>query len=365
MADALDAVAARVFGEETSWTTPADVIERLAVQGDIVPTGFAPLDRLFRRGGIPPGRILVIGGPPGSGKTTFASMIVTAVSPKVPVCALFLDEGVEQATVKLGQQLGYDRDKLEAGDKGTVALLRSRLGGISLRLLETDNPDVCLEIAVELAAEVDAPTRLLVLDSVQTIRAAADQKPDPEEREAISAFMWLTRRLAKKHDLVVIATAQLNRPAYSNRKTSKDINPLAMFAGSRAIEHACDVAVLLDEPDDDGIVRFVIPRNRLGEKGRFSARLNMDRATFVHVDDAVAEQERCTQADRDAEQSLDKLGERIIAVLRKHERLNRAAIHERVGGQSQRLSDALDGLEARGVAVWDSGPRNSKLWKLK
>jgi replicative DNA helicase len=366
VADALDFIAPGALGEETAtWATPADVIERLAVQGDVVPTGFPPLDRLFRRGGIPPGRVVAIGGPPGSGKTTFASMIVTAVSPRAPVSALFLDEGVEQATVKLGQQLGYDRDKLEAGDKALVLLLRGRLDGMNLRLLETDNPDVCLELAVRLAVEVEAPTRLLVLDSVQTIRATADQKIDPEEREAISAFMWLTRRLAKKHNLVVIAAAQLNRPAYSNRKTSKDINPLAMFAGSRAIEHASDVAVLLDEPDEDGVVRFIVPRNRLGEKGRFSARLDRPRASFVHVDDSAAEQEETQQAKRELEQNIGKLADRVVALLKKHGPLNKAAIYERVGGKGERVLQALDGLEAQGVAAWDPGPRGAKVWRLK
>jgi len=291
-----------------AWLSPADVVARLAQEGEPIPTKFARLDSFFRRGGVVPGRVIVIGGPPGAGKTTLAKMI--ACSMGIPVSALFFDEGIEPAAVMIGQDLGFDRTKLEIGDPETVAAFRQKLADKHFRLIETEIPDATLERAVKVALEIDAPVRLVVLDSAQTIRLSEGQESDPEEREAISAFMWKARHYAKKYHLIVIIVAQLSRTSYKSKKDAQDLNPLAMFAGSRAIEHASDVAILLESPHEDGSARLLIPRNRLGEKGGFHVRLDRKTQTLRYIDPASA-------ADAEEVRQEEDFGRRISAAQKK------------------------------------------------
>ncbi len=310
-----DAISSSAPAGQT-WFSPADVVGRLAKEGDPIPTNFARLDRFFRRGGIIRGKVVVIGGPPGAGKTTFAKMI--ACSARIPVSALFFDEGDEPAAVMIGQGFGFDRAKLEIGDPETVAAFRQKLADRDFRLIETESPDATVERAVKVALEINAPVRMVVLDSVQTIKLTRDQEADPEEREAISAFMWKARHYAKKHGLIMVIVAQLSRTSYKSKKDSQDLNPLAMFAGSRAIEHASDVAILLETPNEDDSTRLIIARNRLGEKGSFHVRLDRKSSTLIYIDPAVAADAEEVRQDEDRARRISAAEKKILKALKDH-----------------------------------------------
>ncbi len=203
--------------------------------------------------------------------------------------------------------------------------------GSNVRLIETEHPDATLETAVKLALEIDAPRRMVVADSVQTIRTTNDQKADPEDREAISAFMWTARHLAKKHDLILVVIAQLSRISYKNKKDAQDLNPLAMFAGSRAIEHASDVAILLEQPNENDVSRCVVARNRLGDKGAFYVKLDRTKASLVHVDEAEATgAEEGLQAEQRA-RKLANAKDRVRDILRAFPGIGKRALRKRAG----------------------------------
>lgn len=318
-----------LYPGEFTWSTPADVIARLANQGDPVPTGFSPLDNLLRRRGIPPGRVVIVGGPPGAGKTTLAKQIAASI--QIPVVCLFMDEGVEPAAIKIGQQFQLDRDKLEVGEPETVVTLRTRLEEADIRLIETEHPEATFETAIQLALEIDAPVRLVVADSVQTIKLVREQEADPEDREAISTFMWKARHFAKKHDLILLLVAQLNRLSYRSKKDAQELNPLAMFAGSRAIEHASDVAILLETPNENDVSRCVVARNRIGDRGEFFVKLNRVTSTLVHVDPVEAAGADEALRDGDRVRRLAAAKEKIRRVLSIHPGIGKKALRKVAG----------------------------------
>ncbi len=67
-----------------------------------IPTGFAGLDSLLRRGGLLPGNLVLLGGRTGTRKTTVVvNMVVSMAQANIPVGPVGLDEQPWQYVVKL------------------------------------------------------------------------------------------------------------------------------------------------------------------------------------------------------------------------------------------------------------------------
>lgn len=311
------------------------VLRGLASQGKPIPTGFPPLDRQCRGGGIPPGRVVLIGGPPEAGKTTLLCQMVNHLALTMPVFCLFKDEGRDQAVVRIAQQLGYPRELLEAGDEDTVARVEERLSmaGAVMEFADPDEPGMSLEAAIdEMAVRMpsDGGPRVLAIDSVQTVLPWKKENADNERTQLIE-LMDAARPAAREENLLILMTSQVSRGFYQSKDVSARSNASAAFLGSSRMEFGADVAIVLHPPNQDGVSRCEVTKNRLrvGPTTPFSVRMNYADARIVEVDGAGAEEE----SEKKARASVDDAKRKIVETLKQHRGgLKGTALFELCGG---------------------------------
>jgi len=276
--------------------SPAAVLASMAKDGDPVPTGFAPLDARLRRGGVPPGRVISVGGAPFVGKTTVVADIALHVSQKMPVYALFSDEGRTQAAMRMGVMMGIPLEQIEEDPAKCATRLEEALGERSITLRK---PDCDLATAADLfdfaANRTGAGNpAMVILDSIQTIPARRELDAG-SEREAYKLFMQLCRERASGNGWIVLLTSQSNRASYSRRKAEENSVAMASFSGTAAIEFLSDVALVMSLPNEsDQIVKVEMVKNRLvNSQNRlpksFNVRYDSASGRMLEVDESSLE----------------------------------------------------------------------------
>ena len=270
---------------------PDKIIANMASEGQVFPTGFLPLDREFRCGGLPPGRILVVGGAPFSGKTTLVLQIAHQLALSTLVLGLFSDEGRNQAAVRLAVMAGISLDLIDKDPTTAAAQLAHTYGERSLLLRAPDTDSANLDDLCSTAAKLNssgAPS-VIVLDSIQSIALAHINGSD--SRTTIRNFMSSLRTIADSSQNLFLLTSQSNRASYRSKRKEDNSQAIAAFAESNAIEYYADVAIVMDVPDDSGTIHAHIAKNRLlgpnpNPKNSFSVRYDPTRGTLCEVDDS-------------------------------------------------------------------------------
>lgn len=288
-----DAEKHSTFGENCSAPPPTPLIvsplaarvDRLGSIGPRVSTGIETLDRVTR-GGLARGSLVVFGGAPGACKTTLVvHQAVHQAQNGIPTAILAADEGPDTILIRIGQVLGLEREAIE---QGTVAeSFKQRLAGLHLNLFSCDEPGVTAEsVAEELAKQGPG---VLVIDSLQTVRTKTSGKAD-DARSRLNDVVEVLKAIARTHKHVILVTSELARAAYRAKDVAAQIDDLAAFKESGAIEYAGTVLLVLRNPrDGGGLVEVTMPKNRLGfEKADFHLQLDPDRATLTEVEDAAA-----------------------------------------------------------------------------
>ncbi|MCA1674910.1 MAG: replicative DNA helicase [Actinobacteria bacterium] len=254
-----------------------DHIEALYERGqDItgVPTGFIDLDTQLA--GLQPSNLIIVGGRPGTGKTSFALGLAAhaALESQTPVLLFSL----EMSHLELTQRMLCSEARVDA--------TRMRNG----RLLETDWPKISHAVGRLAEApifiddnphltvmEIRAKARrlksrsglgLIVIDYLQLMTGRARAENRQVEVSEISRGLKI---LARELEIPVIALSQLSR----NLETRADKRPvLADLRESGSLEQDSDVVIFLyrdevynrDSPDR-GTAEVIVAKHRNGPVG--------------------------------------------------------------------------------------------------
>ncbi|HEX4336288.1 MAG TPA: RAD55 family ATPase [Polyangiaceae bacterium] len=306
------------------------------------PTGIEPLD-VHLRGGLRAEKLMVIGGAPGSGKTTLAAQFGRALARQgVAVAFLAIDEEPAGIDARNLESIGIARDHAEAPELVDIEKAEAELGGLPFELLD----DCTLEDAFEALAKKypDSP-RCVIGDSIQRLQTRQTLDID-SIRERISDVVATAKRCARdpKTRAMVILTSELSRGAYRSKKAEEQIDDLAAFKESGAVEYAMTVGLVLRTSSGDAsLVRVTMPKNRTGTRGSFALRLDFERATFTPEDAP----EDAGDSERLAD--FDKLCDRVLEAVKANPGASSRRIRTEVGAKRDGVYSALEKLETHGA----------------
>lgn len=280
-------------GVGSAWLEYDTILRARSAHRDRLSTGISSLDSRIE-GGLYGGTLTVVQGKPGIGKTMLATQIALNLGRTCAVGALFADEGLAGAAVRIGQQLGVPRADLMAGggiDEALRALADTRP---YFRFLDPSRAESNVEFLFEdfdRMAPAGMP-RVILLDSAQVARTRR-ANPRMDRRQTVSTLLLATRDLALRHRAVAIVVSQVSRAAYRSKKEEDRIDPLAAGLETSGIEFMAELILHLDgkPTPENPAVTLRCPKNRLSAEGTFDLQLQMDfpRARFLEADAAAIE----------------------------------------------------------------------------
>jgi replicative DNA helicase len=343
---------------DCSWPSAAEWIETLANAGDPIPTNLPALD-LRLRGGMRAGRVCVVGGEPGAGKTALLLQVAGRMAASgAAVVFLARDEGPESAAVRLAQHLGVSREDAERGTPTAIrALVMSTGSGVRLQLPDPDEIRDLREVFEGVGSAKG--NRVVILDSIQKVTLS--DEPD-SLHEAVSARMDAIRKAARETKSIVFVASELARGGYARKDRTSD---LASFKNSGGIEYGADVAVVLRPMEQrEGDVVATIVKNRLGSKGTFMLRINKDTCLYSEVDEEGERGAQDSAREQAEEGRLTEMCGKILALLEHTPGLNTRQIRAEVSGKTDLKNAAMDRLKDTGRIVPQSGPKNALFWTI-
>lgn len=239
-----------------------------------LPDPFAALD-------VRPGRLLMFGGAPGSGKT--AALMQAGIDLlRMNESARLLVANVEMAPALLvervvsrlsGVPLTAIADRaLTADQLGRVRAAVEALSPVAGRLAFLHHPFALEHVA---AAGTTFGANVLVLDYLQRFNVG-DGTGD--KREQLETAATVLRRFCDAGAAVLVASA-VARQKHAGGSTYKGLN-LASFRGSSELEYGCDGAYLFD-PGEGGTVALTCEKNRFGPVADILTRFDAVTQTFT------------------------------------------------------------------------------------
>jgi KaiC/GvpD/RAD55 family RecA-like ATPase len=232
--------------KSSKWLTPTERARHIGGTGTRLPTGIETLDRATR-GGPSSGKLLVIGGAPGAGKTTLVVQVGRHYTQQGhAVAILAADEDADGLLIRWGQSEGIERDTLEMGMEESRARLAELLADKpKLLLVDADEDGATVEDVAERLAEIAAGgVGVLILDSIQTLRTRRSETAD-SPRARIDEVIATLKRAAKERGFLVLATCELSRGAYRSQNAADRIDDLAAFKESGGIEYGATTLLVL------------------------------------------------------------------------------------------------------------------------
>lgn len=293
-----------------------DVLGEWSQQGPLVhePTGITQLDDLTG-GGPVYGTRWYLAGAPDAGKTALLVQLAHVYLLRgVTVGLLAVDEEAGDIVTRFAQRIGYSRTHCEVRDPGVLQTIGHALGRLPLRLY--DGTWTIEDAATDLAgfakqrAEQDpanhphGPRAMLGIDSVQTVRCAADTAAQAAGREqsevsAVTSRVTAIRAMASKHRLIALATSELGRGAYRSSDPSQQTATLAAGKWSGAIEYSARVLLgLRSVANEPELVELELAKNKHGPRDE-KVYLRIDRRSQMLSAVAYDAPPTPSSADRD------------------------------------------------------------------
>ena len=249
-----------------------------------VKTGIGKLDDVL--GGLEPGRLYVVAGRPGMGKSAFMQEIAIRLAAREgqTVATFLLEMTAEEfATRCVISELGVSGSRLRVGslrdtEVSQMLEVRDWVGGLPIHLF--DRADVSIEEISATARKLhrrtqgtDQPLGLVAIDYLQLIRCEIGR--GEVEASAIGRISRACKILAKDLEVPVILVSQLNRGVeqrQDKRPTAADLR------SSGAIEQDADAILMLyrdavfNESADPEAAEVLVVKNRTGPCARVPLR---------------------------------------------------------------------------------------------
>ena len=254
-----------------------DVIVDLEASPKAVPTPWWQLDELIV--GLVPGKLYVVGGRPGDGKTIVGLQMARALAARGNVAMCSLEMGQDELTQRLiASMAGVDmgslaRHTLTDEEWTKVAEVRPRIA--PMPLFVDDRPGLSITQIKSFARSVARKGQLggVVVDYLQLISGTS---PKQSRYEIVSEVARQLKNMAKELGCPVIALSQLNRGEKNLGKSQREPT-LSDLRESGEIENAADVVLLLQRHmEDDGKpgtnLKVIVAKNRSGLTGRRTLR---------------------------------------------------------------------------------------------
>jgi len=272
--------------EKKSTTAFDSLIHELA---DTFRSGIKTRTPLDRRMPLTPGRLFVIGGRPGHGKTTLTLQLAAAIlraneEAKILVASCEMTEP-ELALKVLSALDGRDFvSGFRDGDADPVTPAQlaatdhhSVLSRLFLR--RTRSTDAVIAEAHRLHRE--GGLTAVVIDYLSAFDAPGGESFETRTRE-VGAVAGACKTLAQNLDVVVLAASQLNR-------NNTELPSLRSLRDSGEIEQWADGCLLLHRPDvdetkEDQEARLLVAKNRWGELGSIPISPDLKRSRFLWMD---------------------------------------------------------------------------------
>lgn len=273
----------------------------IAEQRHAAPTGLGELDKALG-GGFQPGRLVVLLGGPGHGKTTLANQIAEHIANGGrPVVYLTTEDPLSTLLAKTIARIGginygavlQGRKSEEVKINEALQAIASRASAQRLLYLESSGAslDVLYAISRSHFARFDAAHGgghgLLVIDYLQRVARAqcvASGGALRDLREAVTTLTERLRDMARELNCAVLAVASQNRASgYGNA------NALSSAKESGDIEYTADVIMALGEDDRRTAPQrlegrsLALVKNRLGETRSIALDWRADRQQFTEA----------------------------------------------------------------------------------
>lgn len=243
-------------------------------------TGFDRFDTITN--GLQKSNLIVIGGRPGQGKSSFAGQVAVNVAENSPgaVVAIFsLEMSKQEYTQRLiASEAQVELNRIRSGTMTHEMLERVDAAAVKLAGLNIEIDDASSRSATSMRSQLlrlrheRKRIDLVVIDFIQ--RMTTTRRTDSRQQE-VSRIAQELKSLAKDFDVSVMALSSLNRAA----ETRGDGRPkMADLRESGDIESEADLVGFIYRPhrygqsDDETKVELIIDKSRHGPTGTINLR---------------------------------------------------------------------------------------------
>jgi len=301
-------------------------------------TGITELDALLR-GGLPAGKLLVIGGEPGAGKTMLGAQVARHMA-RAGAYVVFLEpDDPGGFDTRWLMSAGASRAEVDARSPHAKAEAQ-RLAREPIKVAPARTTLAEAEkVLGRLAERYPSRQLVLVVDSLQKVKNVedCDGGDDDNPRTRVDAAVEKLKGIRQDYDAIVIATSEVARAAYGSKQAFRNVRGLAAFKESGSIEYGATVAIVLHK-GASGEVEAEVCKNKLGPTASLTLRLGSDRATFEGVEPA-------------AEEEPEALDARVFAAIEANPSKSGKALLKLVKGDRNAFYEALDRLRDSGQVV--------------
>lgn len=244
-----------------------------------IPTGFAGIDSLLRRGGLQPGNLVLLGGRTGTRKTTVVSnMVVSMAQANIPVGLVGLDEQPWQYVEKLMSAFsGWPLDRIEEkwdDDEGQAlraewkALARGTVHVLGGKRPLPEHLGAALDMAAVGPKGAEARPRVIFIDYLKLMSrrgqfSYGDNSRIPQLVEELQ--VWST-----ENQVAVVALHQLSRNDEHGGQNSRSNGhiPMTLTQLMYGGEDSADIVMGTYRPAMDplALMAFDIAKMVLGDR---------------------------------------------------------------------------------------------------